>query len=105
MLGFVTIRNGETLLTPLGRAWIQANPQERQRLLHDQMASLKLIRWVRSLLGSSGAAIPEDELLKKFCARFTTEDAPATFWTVVNWGTAAHIFQYEQDRQALALRS
>src|SRR5262249_10824716 len=43
MLGFVKIRNGETIFTPLGRAWIQANPQERQRLLHDQMASLKLI--------------------------------------------------------------
>jgi len=64
MLGLIKMRNGEVALSPLGRTWIQGDAQERQRMLHDPIASLELIRWLCTLLRSSGSrAISAGDLL------------------------------------------
>lgn len=106
MLGLIKMHNGEVALSPLGRTWIQGGAQERQRVLHDQMACLTLIRWLCTLLrNSDSGAISADDLLGKMSMLVSDEKARSTFWTLVNWGTYAGLFHYEEDRKILALRS
>jgi NitT/TauT family transport system ATP-binding protein len=106
MLGLIKLHNGQLALSPLGRAWIQGDAQERQRVLHHQMASLKPIRWLCTQVrrGGNGAA-SADELLGQMSSLVSVEEAPSTFWTLVNWGCYARFFDYEEDRKLLVLRS
>jgi NitT/TauT family transport system ATP-binding protein len=103
-LGFVKIRDGQVMLTPLGRAWVTGDPRERQRVLGDQVASLKLTRWLCTLAHASGdGAVSEDVLLAQMSALLSAREAGSTFWTLVNWGSYARIFHYDGDQKRLVL--
>jgi NitT/TauT family transport system ATP-binding protein len=106
MLGLVKLHHGELSLSALGRSWIQGDAQERQRVLHHQMATLKPIRWLCTQMrrAESGSA-SADELLGKVSLWVPIEEAPSKFWTLVNWGSYARLFDYEEDRKMLVLRS
>lgn len=105
MLGLIKMQNGEVALSSLGRIWILGDAQERRRVLHDQMASLKPIRWLCSLLRSSGSdAISAEDLLVEMSKLVSVAEARSTFWTLVNWGRYASFFHYEEARKMLLLR-
>lgn len=106
MPGLVKLHDGDLALSALGRSWIQGDAEERQRVLHHQMATLKPIRWLCEQIrrAESGAA-SADELLGKMSRWVPVEEAPSKFWTLVNWGSYARLFDYEEDRNRLVLRS
>ena len=106
MLGLVKLHHGELSLSALGRTWIQGDAQERQRVLHHQMATLKPIRWLCTQMRRAGSgSASADELLGKVSLWVPIEEAPSKFWTLVNWGSYARLFDYEEDRKMLVLRS
>src|SRR5262249_47463737 len=105
MLGLVKTHEGEVSLTPFGRTWIRGNASERRRLFQDQMENLKVVRWICTLMRDSDTCtLSEGYVLTEISSVLPREEAQSTFWTLVNWGSYARLFDYKEDAHLLVLR-
>ena len=106
LLDLVDTPKNEVLLTDLGRRVVAAPADGKMPLLRPQILSLgTLTLVVRELARDPDTPMPGEAIRDVLAARLPTVSASELFETVVNWGRAIQIFEYDANTDQLALYS
>ena len=104
MLDLLDTPKNQVVLTPLGRQFLDADINERKRLLNRQLQTLAVFRYVLQILREAkDHRLPEEIIEEELAFRLPTEDIPRLFTTVVAWGRFAELFGYSPEDQTLYL--
>ena len=104
MLDLLDTPKNQVVLTPLGRQFLDADINERKRLLNRQLQTLAVFRYVLQILREAkDHRLPEEIVEEELAVRLPTEDIPRLFTTVVAWGRFAELFGYSPEDQTLYL--
>ena len=104
MLDLLDTPKNQVVLTPLGRQFLDADINERKRLLNRQLQTLAVFRYVLQILREAkDHRLPEEVVEEELAVRLPTEDIPKLFITVVAWGRFAELFGYSPEDQTLYL--
>lgn len=102
-IGFVTIQEGDLLLTPLGRNYAEANILTRKELVVSRILRLPLILWIYEILQQDeNHRVARNYFLDKLSSDFgdLTNDQ---LDIAVNWGRYAELFAYDSNTDELYL--
>jgi NitT/TauT family transport system ATP-binding protein len=107
LMGFAQVGGGDIDVTPVGRAFADADVQERKQLFADAlMRNIGFIAHIRRVLDERpGHAAPEGRFLGELEDHLSEEEAQRVLETVINWGRYAELFAYDYDRGVLSLEN
>jgi NitT/TauT family transport system ATP-binding protein len=104
MLGFVETPGQSVVLTPRGRAFVAATPEERTTLWREQLLRLGLFSEVYDLLRRQpGRSIDRDFVLETIVTRMPYENYDRVFNTFVRWSRFGALFSYDEATQQVTL--
>ena len=106
LLDLVDTPKNDVLLTDLGRRVVAAPFDAKILLLRPQILSLGTVTLVvRELARDPDTPMSGETVRDVLAARLPTVSASELFETVVNWGRAIQIFEYDANTDQLALYS
>ena len=104
MLDFLDTPKSTVLLTELGNRFLDADTNGRKLLLNQQLRTLGTFRFIVDMLTQAkDHRLPQDVVLEELAIRLPTQDAEATFKTVVMWGRFAELFGFSPETEYLYL--
>lgn len=101
LLGFLTVDEGDAVLTSEGRAFAQGDIQQ-QKVLFQTAATEKilLIRQItRALASKSNHSVPEEFFHDLLDEQFSEEETLRQLETAINWGRYAELFDFDAARR------
>jgi NitT/TauT family transport system ATP-binding protein len=105
LLGFCTVREGDLLLLPLGKAYAEASILTRKELIASRILRLPLINWIHETLQQDdNQRVDRDYFLDKLHADFG-DFAESQLDTAISWGRHAELFDYDSDTDELYLEN
>jgi NitT/TauT family transport system ATP-binding protein len=105
MLDFVDTPKQDIMLTPTGRRFVAANPEERKRIWREQLLKLRLFQDVHALLRERGEeGISADVAREMIIMAMPRENYEAVFDTMIRWARFGNLFAYEEDADWLSLQ-
>jgi NitT/TauT family transport system ATP-binding protein len=107
LLGFANVSGGDIELTPLGRAYANADMLERKQIFADGLVKhVPLAAHIRRVLDERpGHRAPAARFLREIEDHLSEEEAERVLETVINWGRHAEIFAYDYDTEVLSLEN
>jgi NitT/TauT family transport system ATP-binding protein len=107
LLSFAQVGGGDIWTTPIGRAFAEADLQERKRVFSEQLLrTVPLAAHIRKVLDERPwHSAPEGRFLAELEDFLSEEEAREVFDTVINWGRYAELFAYDYDRGVLSLEN
>jgi NitT/TauT family transport system ATP-binding protein len=107
LLGFAHVGDGDIELTPAGRAYSEADLQERKRIFADALLRhIPLAGHIRKVLEERpGHRAPEARFLTELEDHLSDEDAESVMETIINWGRHAELFAYDYDSEVFRLEA
>jgi len=107
LLSFARVEGGDIWTTPIGRAFAEADLQERKRIFSEQLLrTVPLAAHIRKVLDERPwHSAPEGRFLAELEDYLSEEEAREVFDTVINWGRYAELFAYDYDRGVLSLEN
>ncbi|GER91146.1 ABC transporter ATP-binding protein [Dictyobacter vulcani] len=105
MLGFAEAREGDFVLTEIGKRFAEAGVQEEKDLFRQQaIKNVTMLRHiVRDLSGEPSHTLPEEHFLNELQQHFSEDESWAQLETAINWGRYAEIFSYQEERGVFRL--
>ena len=105
LLGLANVAGGDIELTTTGRAYSEADLQERKRIFADALIRhIPLAAHIRKVLEERpGRRAPETRFLTELEDHLSDEDAESVMETVINWGRHAELFAYDYDSEVFRL--
>lgn len=104
-IGFVTIQEGDLLLTPLGQNYAEANILTRKELVVSRILRLPLILWIyETLQEDDDRRVDRDYFLDKLSPDFG-DQTNQQLDIAINWGRYAELFAYDSNTDELYLES
>jgi len=105
LLGFITVHEGDLLLTPLGRAYADATILARKAIIAGRVLRLPVIGWIYEMLQrDDNGRVARDYFHDKLQADFGDE-AEEQLDIAISWGRQAELFAYDADTRELYLES
>ena len=105
LLGFITVHEGDLLLTPLGRAYADATILARKAIIAGRVLRLPVIGWIyETLQRDDNGRVARDYFHDKLQADFGDE-AEEQLDIAISWGRQAELFAYDADTRELYLES
>ncbi len=105
LVGFVTVREGDLLLTPLGEAYAAASILSRKEIIAGRILRLPIISWIyETLQQDDNQRVAEDFFLDKLRGDFG-EYAQSQLDIAVGWGRFAELFAFDADSAELYLEA
>ena len=105
LLGFVTIHEGDLLLTPLGRAYADASILARKAIITGRVLRLPIIAWIyETLQQDDNQRVAWEYFNDKLQADFG-DKAEKQRDIAVSWGRHAELFAYDAHTEELYLES
>ena len=107
LLGFANVSGGDIELTPLGRAYANADMLERKQIFAEALLKhVPLAAHIRRVLDERpGHRAPATRFLRELEDHLSEEEAERVLETVINWGRHAEIFAYDYDTEVLSLEN
>lgn len=107
ILGFATVSEGDIQLTDLGKAFSEADLQERKQIFaHRLQEKVPLARYIRRILDEkSGHRISEERFLTKLEDYLSDKEAERVLRTMIDWGRYAELFAYDFNSGILSLEN
>jgi NitT/TauT family transport system ATP-binding protein len=107
LLSFAQVGGGDIWTTQIGRAFAEADLQERKRIFSEQLLrTVPLAAHIRKVLDERPwHSAPEGRFLAELEDYLSEEEAREVFDTVINWGRYAELFAYDYDRGVLSLEN
>ena len=106
MLEFVDTPKNDVVLTESGRRMMKASTAERPALLRVELLNLGIFCLViRELAKDPDVPLTGDAVRDLLAEHLPTVDASELFGTLINWGRAGQLFDFESASDALALSS
>jgi NitT/TauT family transport system ATP-binding protein len=98
ILGFVSTPNGDVVLEPLGKQFLESDVNQRKLIIREQLKKLGLFAYLMRLLRAQEDRAVEKELVLEHLAMLLPNESPEKmFTTIVNWGRFAELFGYNKD--------
>ena len=105
LLGFVTVHEGDLLLTPLGRAYADATILGRKAIVAGRVLRLPIIAWIyETLQQDDNRRVAWDYFHDKLQADFG-EKAEKQLDIAISWGRHAELFAYDDVSGEMYLES
>ncbi len=105
LVGFVKVREGDLLLTPLGRTYAEANILARKELIAGRILRLPIINWIyETLQRDDKQRVVWDYFLDKFEEDFG-DRAEKQLDVAISWGRHAELFAYDDNAGELYLEN
>ena len=103
ILGFVTVQEGDLLLTPLGRAYAEASILTRKELVAGRILRLPVLSWIyETLHEDDNKRVAKEFFLDKLQADFA-DKAEDQLQIAIQWGRHAELFGFDDDTDELFL--
>jgi NitT/TauT family transport system ATP-binding protein len=103
ILGFVTVKEGDLHLTPLGQTYAEASILARKELIAGRILRLSATRWIyETLQNDDNHRVNKDYFLEVLRGSFG-DRAEGQLDTAVNWGRYAELFAFDDDTDELYL--
>jgi len=104
-LGFVTVNEGDLLITPLGGAYANATILGRKAILAGRVLRLPMIAWIyETLQRDDDHRIARDYFYDRLQAEFGDRAKPQLD-LAIDWGRHAELFAYDDDTEELYLET
>ncbi|MFI9508528.1 nitrate/sulfonate/bicarbonate ABC transporter ATP-binding protein [Nocardia sp. NPDC052566] len=99
MLGFLTVEDGDVLLTDIGARFTTADILESKKIFAEQARHrAPLVRTIcKGLTGSADGSLRAGFFLDLLRRGFGPEDARRQLDTAINWGRYAELYDYDTD--------
>jgi len=105
LLSFVTVQEGDLLLTALGRAYAEATILARKEMVAGRILRLPMIRWIyETLQQDDDERVDRDYFLDKLRADLG-DLAEEQLEIAISWGRLAELFAFDSDTDELYLES
>jgi NitT/TauT family transport system ATP-binding protein len=105
LLGFLTIEEGDAVITPSGTEFANSEILRQKELFRDAaVGHVLLLRQIRRALEvKSDHTVPEDFFLDMLSEQFSEEESLRQMETAVAWGRYAELFDYDAGRRRFVL--
>jgi NitT/TauT family transport system ATP-binding protein len=104
LLSFVTVKNGDILLTPLGETFAEARILARKEIFATRIRRLPIFRWLINLLRvAENRRLKWEVLQTALELEFLPEVAEQQLDTLVAWGRYAEVLAYDDDDEMIYL--
>ncbi len=104
MLDFVDTPKRTVVLVADGKRFVAASLEERKKIWREQVLKLRLFRQLmQALEREADHRIERDSVLEILAVSMPQENYERVFDTLVQWGQAGELFDYDEDREELAL--
>jgi NitT/TauT family transport system ATP-binding protein len=104
ILGLVATPDGDVVLEPLGRQFLEGDMNQRKLLIREQLKKQGLFAYlVRLLRGQEEQSLTKEVLLEHLAMLLPNESPEKMFATIVNWGRFAELFGYNKDENRFYL--
>ena len=100
VLGLLSVQDGRTSFTDLGRRYMSSSIRDRKAILRDQLRRTTLFKTLLRALDSAPGHQLSDE---QFTQLISVTPAPAdeSVQNIVNWGRYAELLRYDADQHLL----
>jgi NitT/TauT family transport system ATP-binding protein len=107
LLSFAHVSGGDIELTPLGRAYAEADMLARKQIFAEALIKqVPLAAHIRRVLDERpGHRAPAARFLRELEDYLSEEEAERVLETVIDWGRHAEIFAYDYDTEILSLEN
>jgi NitT/TauT family transport system ATP-binding protein len=104
-LGFAEVAQGDIVLTPVGRAYAEADTQARKRIFAEHLLkNVPLAGHIRRVLEERpNRRAPRVRFETELEDHLSKEYADETLDTVINWGRYAELFAYDDQSEWFSL--
>ncbi len=90
------VREGDIVLTDLGKTYAEADPPERKRIFSEQIAQQPPFSVIRRVLeGKRNQTMPKEFFLDVLEQQFSEEEAEQQLQIAIAWGRFAELFSYD----------
>jgi NitT/TauT family transport system ATP-binding protein len=105
LLGFVTLREGEVAITPLGVRFADADIQARKVIFREAVIkNVMVLQQIENVLkAKADHSIPAEFFHDILDEHFSQDEVERQFDTAMNWGRYAEIFDYDSETERLVL--
>jgi NitT/TauT family transport system ATP-binding protein len=105
LLGFVTAKEGDVVMTSGGKRFAEADIPTRKILFRDAvLARADLLQQMRTtLMSKADHSMPLDFFHDILDEYFSEEETKQQIETALNWGRYAEIFEYDSENDRLKL--
>jgi NitT/TauT family transport system ATP-binding protein len=104
VLGLVTTPDGDVVLEPLGRRFLESDMNGRKLIIREQLKQHGLFSYlVRLLRGQGEHTLSRQTVLEHLALLLPNEKPEKMFTTIVNWGRFAELFGYNKDEDRFYL--
>jgi NitT/TauT family transport system ATP-binding protein len=104
ILEFIETPKNWVMLTEMGNQFLDADINGRKALFRRQLQKLATFQYVQNLLQQApDARLPRDAVEADLAARLPSQDAQATFDTLVAWARYGELFGFSPETQTLYL--
>ncbi len=105
LLGMLRVEEGDTLITPEGRSFAQADIQQRKAIFRKAaLAGVPLLRQMEQALRAKSNRTLQDEFFQDLLdEHFSEEESRRQLETAIQWGRYAEIFDYDAATGRLTL--
>ena len=105
LLGLLKLEEGDTILTPEGKAFAQADIQERKAIFRKAaLANIPLLRQMEQALKSkANRTLPAEFFEDLLDEHFSEDEARRQLETAIQWGRYAELFDYDAASGKLTL--
>jgi NitT/TauT family transport system ATP-binding protein len=100
MLGLANVREGDVLMTNVGRAMAEADVQGEKQIFRTQaLDRVQLIQQIMREIENAGTGetVKEERLLEPLEHFFSPAEARRQLDTAIDWGRYAELFEYDDD--------
>lgn len=104
LLDLVETPRQDVLLTPLGRTFVAAEPNERKRILHRQLRAIPTFAYVTEMLQrASDMRLPAEVIEEELAMHLPGEPTDRLFETIISWGRYGELLGYDPDTREVYL--
>ena len=105
LLSFLTVEEGDAVITPAGREYAESEIQKQKELFREAAVEhvLLLRQITRALETKSDHTVPEEFFLDMLDEQFSEEETLKQLETAINWGRYAELFTFDASRRRFIL--
>jgi NitT/TauT family transport system ATP-binding protein len=105
LLGFITVSEGDLLLTPLGRAYAAASILARKAIIAGRVLRLPVIAWIYETLQRDDDQRVARDYFREQLENDFGDAAEKQLDVAIHWGRHAELFAYDANARELYMES
>ncbi|MFL0248414.1 nitrate/sulfonate/bicarbonate ABC transporter ATP-binding protein [Candidatus Clostridium stratigraminis] len=102
MLNFAEIKEGDILITELGKEFVEADIDDSKLIFKNQIKNISTFRVIENVLNSKKNKTMKEEFFEElFMQHFSTYEVENTMDPIIDWGRYAELFNFDHDSREL----